>query len=100
MVVPLAPEIMMYPFPSGWSRPKLKLYEGDTDSQEHLNFFIGAMQYSGAIDPIYCRCFPLSLGIGPMNWFQNLPNGSVRSWDEVMTSFNTQFSSVKTIPKS
>ncbi|XP_057452187.1 uncharacterized protein LOC130744006 [Lotus japonicus] len=91
---------MAFPFPPGWSRPKMKLYDGDTDPTEHINFFVGAMQYAGASDPIYCRCFPMSLGKGPMNWFQNLPRGSLNNWDEVMTCFLSQYSLAKRIPKS
>lgn len=41
---PLSPDIMATPFPPGWSRPKMKLYEGDSDPTEHINFFIGEMQ--------------------------------------------------------
>ncbi|XP_057452460.1 uncharacterized protein LOC130744290 [Lotus japonicus] len=91
---------MAFPFPPGWSRPKMKLYEGDSDPTEHINFFVGAMQYAGASDPIYCQCFPMSLGKGPMNWFQNLRRDSLHTWDEVMVNFLSQYSSVKSIPKS
>lgn len=97
---PLSPSIMASPFPQGWSRPKLKLYEGDSDPTEHINFFVGAMQYAGASDPIYCRSFPMSLGKGLMNWFQNLPANSLHSWEAVMNCFLSQYASVKSIPKS
>ncbi|XP_057427603.1 uncharacterized protein LOC130720883 [Lotus japonicus] len=91
---------MATPFPQGWSRPKMKLYEGDSDPTEHINFFVRVMQYAGASDPIYCRCFPVSLGKGPMNLFQNLPNNSIHSWEGVMSSFLSQYSSMRNIPKS
>ncbi|XP_057455806.1 uncharacterized protein LOC130746984 [Lotus japonicus] len=78
----------------------MKLYEGDSNPTEHINFFVGAMKYAGASDPIYCRCFPMSLGKGPMNWFQNLPNNSIHNWEGVMSSFLSQYSSVRNIPKS
>ncbi|XP_057452841.1 uncharacterized protein LOC130744695 [Lotus japonicus] len=58
------------------------------------------MQYAGASDPLYCRCFPMSLGKRPMNWFQNLPSNSLHDWNGVVTCFLAQYSSVHSIPKT
>ncbi|XP_057418075.1 uncharacterized protein LOC130712259 [Lotus japonicus] len=35
-----------------------------------------------------------------MNWFQNLPNNSIHSWEGVMSNFLSQYSSLRNIPKS
>lgn len=35
-----------------------------------------------------------------MNWFQNLLHDCLHMWEDVAARFNTQYSSVKTIPKS
>ncbi|XP_070020861.1 uncharacterized protein [Nicotiana sylvestris] len=64
------------------------------DFEEIMNTF----QYNGVSqDAAYLRAFPFTLKDDAKHWLRSLPNGSIRTWDEMTRKFlDKYFSSAKT----
>ncbi|XP_075097913.1 uncharacterized protein LOC142175234 [Nicotiana tabacum] len=64
------------------------------DFEEIMNTF----QNNGVSqDAVYLREFPFTLKDDAKQWLQSLPNGSIRTWDEMARKFlDKYFSSAKT----
>ncbi|XP_070040769.1 uncharacterized protein [Nicotiana tomentosiformis] len=64
------------------------------DFEKIMNTF----QYNGVSqDAVYLRAFPFTLKDDAKHWLQSLPNGSIRTWDEMSRKFlDKYFSSAKT----
>ncbi|XP_070046828.1 uncharacterized protein [Nicotiana tomentosiformis] len=64
------------------------------DFKEIMNTFL----YNGVShDAVYLRVFPFTLKDDAKHWLHSLPNGSIRTWDEMTRKFlDKYFSSAKT----
>ena len=76
--MPFFDYIMSILFPKGFKLPiSMELYEGSTDSQEHLDAFKSKMILARASDPIKYRAFPIMLKKAVLRWFNSLPLRSI-----------------------
>ncbi|XP_070031831.1 uncharacterized protein [Nicotiana tomentosiformis] len=71
------------------------------DPNNHLMDFediINTFQYNGVSqDAVYLRAFPFIFKDDAKHWLRSLPNGSIRTWDEMTRKFlDKYFSSAKT----
>ena len=57
----------------------LKLYDGTTDPDDHINRFTGAGNHEEWPMPVWCRMFQQTLDGKARGWFKKLPSGSIDS---------------------
>ncbi|XP_076887045.1 uncharacterized protein LOC143537076 [Bidens hawaiensis] len=63
-----------------------------TDPSDHLLNFTGVGGVSGWTLPYWCHMFALTLTGAAREWFEKLPNGKIRSWDDLVAKFSQHFS--------
>ena len=65
------------------------------DPNEHLGGFlrmVNAVKLNGVNpDVIKLQLFPFSLRCIPANWFESLPNGLVKNWEEFLEAYLRRF---------
>jgi len=77
--------------PSKWKGLSIKLYDGSTDPDEHLNIYQMQMNLYTTNKAVREKVFPTSLQEGALNWFTQLPPNLVDSFKTLMTKFSTQY---------
>ena len=88
---PFTDDIIATPLPDKWKGLTMNLYDGYTNSNEHLNIFITQMTLYTIDQTVWCKVFPTSLREGPLGWFTKLPPNSVTSFKVQETKFTTQY---------
>ncbi|CAN1139542.1 Transposon Ty3-I Gag-Pol polyprotein, partial [Linum perenne] len=88
---PLSRAILAEPLPKGLVPPNLDRYVGTGDPDEHLQAFQIAMQMQQAGDAAYCRAFPATLGGRAREWYMNLPEGIITSWEGFARIFSQKY---------
>ncbi|XP_061353181.1 uncharacterized protein LOC133297959 [Gastrolobium bilobum] len=83
------PDNDVAPQPQGPSN--ITTYVGDTDPFEWVQKFEAAMTLNGETDLLMCRTFPTLLGGRALTWYTTLPTGSIASWDDLESKFQTHF---------
>ncbi|CAN1132861.1 hypothetical protein LINPERPRIM_LOCUS30327 [Linum perenne] len=78
---PLAREIFAEQLPVGLVPANLEKYMGTGDPDDRLQTFQIAMQMQGASDATLCKAFPTTLGGSAREWYMNLPEGIIHTWD-------------------
>nr|KYP43451.1 hypothetical protein KK1_035097 [Cajanus cajan]KYP49901.1 hypothetical protein KK1_028292 [Cajanus cajan] len=73
----------------------IEKYDGSTDPEEHLNFFLTQVTLSTQDDSALCRIFPTSLKGRALSWFTRLPSFSIDSFNELSSQFTLQFATRK-----
>ncbi|KAL2513014.1 Uncharacterized protein Adt_18614 [Abeliophyllum distichum] len=58
---PFSLEVMSVSLPRDFERPKIKKYDGSSDSVDNLRTFVDLMRLRAILDAIMCRAFPLIL---------------------------------------
>ncbi|XP_061353101.1 uncharacterized protein LOC133297889 [Gastrolobium bilobum] len=58
------------------------------------------MTLHGETDFLMCRTFPTLLGGRALAWYTTLPTGSIASWDDLASKFQTHFVTSRPMPKS
>nr|XP_025660944.1 uncharacterized protein LOC112756539 [Arachis hypogaea] len=66
-------------------------YDRTQDPQEHLTAFEVRMNLEGVGDEVRCRAFPVTLAGPVIQWFNNLPQGSVARFSDISRAFLAQF---------
>jgi len=84
-------EIMEAQLPSKWKGLDIKLYDGSTNSGEHLNVYKTQMNLYTTNKVMWCEVFPISLQEGELSWFTRLPPNLVDSFKALATKFTTQY---------
>ena len=69
----------------------LKLYDGTSDPQSHIDAFKNAMLISGASDAMRCKAFPATLSDVARQCFSSLPPWSVGDFFELTEKFLNHF---------
>ncbi|XP_059639789.1 uncharacterized protein LOC132282191 [Cornus florida] len=88
---PFTDEILNAPSPRKFSMPVFILFDGTTDPIDHVYHIQLKMAINTKNDSLMCKCFPTSL-VGPaLNWFKNLPSGSVDSFRSLCDRFISQY---------
>jgi hypothetical protein len=87
---PFSDAIMTTEFPHS-VKPRIELFDGDRDPQEHLDTYKSAMISFRANKAVMCRCFPSTLKKDSNKWFLHLPPRSVYSYRQLTELFLAQF---------
>ncbi|GAU17354.1 hypothetical protein TSUD_232300 [Trifolium subterraneum] len=98
---PFAPQVLHtsgYPY-IHHKIPKIELYDGTTDPEEHLEKFRAHMLLQGFKDGIMCRVFACTLTGPAIRWFFSLPPYSIYSFPQLAQAFLSRFVLSKTYPK-
>ena len=78
----------------------LKLYDGTTDPQSHVDAFKNAMLVSGDFDAMRCKAFPSMLSEAAQQWFSSLPRRSVGSFTNLTDKFLNHFTASRAHEKT
>ena len=88
---PLGPHILSYEPPRGFVMPSFTMYDGSTDSYDHMLHFNQIMILSVGNERLLCKVFPVSLKGLALAWFHKLPGGSINSFSELWAVFISQY---------
>ena len=96
-----------HPSPDTLSKPSslaalispLSLYNGKTDSVEHMSYFNQRMAIHFKNKALMCKVFPSSLDPVTMKWFDGLEEGSISSFKELMRAFRARFVTYSRVPR-
>ena len=80
-------------------QPTFTMYNGRTDSVEHVSQFKQKMDVHSQDEVLLCRVFPSSLGPMPMRWFDGLRTNSISSFKKLTQSFCSQFITCSKVPQ-
>ena len=88
---PLGQHILDYDPPRGFSIPPFAMYDGSSDSYDHMLHYNHAMILNAGDDRLLCKVFPASLKGPALAWFHKLPRGSINTFDELWVAFVSQY---------
>ena len=88
---PFTDKIITTPLPDKWRGLTIKLYDGSTDPNEHLNVYKTQMTMYTTDNNVWCKVFPTSLQEEPLTWFTELPSNSIDDFDVLAAKFSTQY---------
>ncbi|XP_065638560.1 uncharacterized protein LOC136071339 [Quercus suber] len=77
--------------PRRFNQPIFTIYNGKTDSVEHVSHFNQRMTVYSRDEALMCKVFPSSLGSVAMRWFDNLEVDSIDSFRELTQAFGSRF---------
>ncbi|XP_076929371.1 uncharacterized protein LOC143593705 [Bidens hawaiensis] len=63
-----------------------------TDPNDHLLNFTAVGRVNGWMLPYWCHMFALTLTRAAREWFEKLPDGQIKSWDDLVAKFSQHFS--------
>ncbi|GKB21634.1 hypothetical protein Tco_0855557 [Tanacetum coccineum] len=89
---PLSHRIIEFVGPEFKMPANIKLYDGTTDSEDHLSRFSSVANSWEWLMPVWYRMFQQTLDGSARGWFENLPIGSIDGWTELRQQFATRFS--------
>ena len=85
-------------FPRRFHQPTFSLYNGRTDSVEHVSHFNQKMAVHSKDKTLMCKIFPSSLGSMVMRWFNGLKENSIDSFKKLTQSFGARFITCNKVP--
>ena len=88
---PLGQHILNYEPPHGFTIPSFAMYDGSSDSYNHMMHFNQAMILNVGNDRLLCKVFPASLNGLALAWFHKLPRGSINSFSKLWAAFVSQY---------
>ncbi|XP_059658683.1 uncharacterized protein LOC132305014 [Cornus florida] len=88
---PFTDEILNSPNLRKFSMPVFILFDGTTDLIDHIYHIQLKMALNTNNDPLMCKCFPISLAGPALNWFKNLAQGSIVSFQDLCDKFISQY---------
>ncbi|XP_020700087.2 uncharacterized protein LOC110112267 [Dendrobium catenatum] len=84
-------EYVQEKYPKGYIMPKFNLFDGTANPRQHLAQFKATCENTGGNDALLLRQFISSLTGTAFEWYAELPNDSVRTFDELETMFIKRF---------
>ena len=84
--------------PRRFHQPAFTIYNGRTDSVEHVNQFNQRMAVHSMNEALMCKVFPSSLGPVAMRWFDSLKTNSINSFKELTQAFGSCFITCNRVP--
>ncbi|GJX71341.1 reverse transcriptase domain-containing protein [Tanacetum coccineum] len=69
----------------------LKIYDGLTDPDDQITWFVGAANQGEWEMPMWCRMFQQTLDRPTKGWFDRLPNGCIDNWTDLREAFMEMF---------
>ncbi|XP_073119830.1 uncharacterized protein [Henckelia pumila] len=97
---PFSPEIIGEPLPVYFKSAKIKEYDGSADPEEHVTRFENVAMLHCYGDQIKCKVFLTTLVDSAQRWFENLEEGSIKTFKEFREVFLQHFSSSKRYKKT
>ncbi|VFQ98421.1 unnamed protein product [Cuscuta campestris] len=88
---PFSERILRAPLPSSFQMPPIPRYDGTTDPQEHFNRYQTLMNVVTFSEEVLCRSFPATLDGVASEWFNELPEGKIDSWEDLARRFLVHF---------
>jgi len=92
---PFTSYILETPLPEKWKMPTFDKYDGTTNPDNDMRVFMHQMMFHAVSDPIWCRVFSTSLTGEALEWFSELPTGSIDSFATLKARFSTQFAPLR-----
>ena len=71
--------------------PHLDSYDRSIDPEEHVYYFMNAMQLHNFSDAILCKTFSITLKGVARTWFNQLPGATISSFQQLADSFRSHF---------
>ncbi|KAI3446714.1 hypothetical protein Pfo_003379 [Paulownia fortunei] len=97
---PFSPAILAESLPLGVKITNLSEYDGTGDPQEHLDRFFAKADLYDLSDAAYCKIFRTTLSKRALSWFNQLPGGTITSFEQLTQRFLHQFSINRKYPKT
>ena len=101
---PFTDDIALVDIPKRFAVPPMKLYDGSTDPLEHIAQYKQRMftvpMTRGLREACMCKGFGSTLAGPALQWFVNLPNGSIETFADLVNTFNLQFASSRVFEKT
>ncbi|VFQ76691.1 unnamed protein product [Cuscuta campestris] len=88
---PFSEMILRAPLPNSFQMPPIPRYDGTTDLQEHFNRYQTLMNVVTFSEEVLCRSFPATLDGLASEWFNELPEGKIDSWEDLARRFLVHF---------
>lgn len=85
--------------PPAWRSPKILLYKGNTDPEDHLHSFRTNMENRTDRKDIWCGMFRIALTGDAIVWYRTLPAGSVHTYQDLENVFRAAFAHQRRRPK-
>ncbi|CAA0827112.1 Unknown protein, partial [Striga hermonthica] len=89
---PFSREILAAPLPNNFKETNL-VYDGSSDPSRHVRTFENMAVLHGYSDSICCRAFLSTLRGGALDWFHQLPSGSIADFEDFASKLTNQYSS-------
>ncbi|KAL0462362.1 UNVERIFIED_CONTAM: hypothetical protein Slati_0123800 [Sesamum latifolium] len=97
---PLATHVLAEAIQPGIKIPNLSEYNGVGDPQDHLDQFLARADLLDISDAAYCKLFRTTLSGKAMVWFNQLPLGTIETFDQLSQRFLHHFAINKRYPKT
>ncbi|CAA0834933.1 Unknown protein, partial [Striga hermonthica] len=89
---PFSADILAAPLPNNYKDTNL-VFDGISDPSRHVRTFENMAVLHGYTDPVSCRSFLSTLRGGALDWFQQLPPGSIVDFEDFAEKLTNQYSS-------
>ncbi|KAL0430734.1 UNVERIFIED_CONTAM: hypothetical protein Sradi_0699400 [Sesamum radiatum] len=96
---PFATHILAEAIQPGIKIPNISEYDGTKDPQDHLDRFLAKADLLDLSDAAYCKIFRTTLAGKAMAWFNQLPIGTIDSFEQLSQYFLHHFAINKRYPK-
>ncbi|GJX71016.1 reverse transcriptase domain-containing protein [Tanacetum coccineum] len=84
---PFTPRIRYFDFPKTRMPSHIKTYDGSEDPEDHLKIFQAAAKTERWAMPTWCHMFNSTLTGNARVWFDDLPQESIDSYDDLKKAF-------------
>ncbi|GJU87455.1 reverse transcriptase domain-containing protein [Tanacetum coccineum] len=84
---PFTPRIRYFDFPKTRMPSHIKTYDGSEDPEDHLKIFQAAAKTERWAMPTWCHMFNSTLTGNARVWFDDLPQESIDSYDDLRKAF-------------
>ncbi|CAA0843039.1 Unknown protein, partial [Striga hermonthica] len=89
---PFSADILAAPLQNNYKDTNL-VFDGTSDPSRHVRTFENMAVLHGYTDPVSCRAFLSTLRGGALDWFQQLPPGSIVDFEDFAEKLTNQYSS-------
>ncbi|KAL0331154.1 UNVERIFIED_CONTAM: hypothetical protein Sangu_1660900 [Sesamum angustifolium] len=97
---PFSTAILAEALPTGVKVSNLSEYDETGDPHEHLDKFYAKINWYDLSDAAYCKVFRTTLSKRALAWFNQLPTGTISSFEQLTQRFLHHFSMNKRVPKT
>ncbi|KAL0324028.1 UNVERIFIED_CONTAM: hypothetical protein Scaly_2369900 [Sesamum calycinum] len=88
---PFATHILAEAIQPGIKIPNISEYDGTKDPQDHLDQFLAKADLPDISNAAYCKIFRTTMAGKAMTWFNQLPSGTIDSFEQLSQRFLHHF---------